>query len=120
MPTSIAVLPMRAAGSVRKPGRMPPGPAGGTLVELGDAVHGRLVERLADELQRQRQPVAAEPRRDDESGLSGDVERHPRLPPVVPGSAASSSMRQAGSRLDAVTATSIPANAAAVRSRSSS
>src|SRR3984893_6738476 len=60
-------------------------PAGCVLIKLRDAVQYCLAKGMADELQGERQAAFAKARRNDQTGLAGDVERHAGLAPVMGG-----------------------------------
>src|SRR6516225_10468258 len=52
------------------------------LEGVGDAEQGRLLKRLADELDRDRQSAGAKPGADRDRRVAGDVERHRKIGPV--------------------------------------
>jgi hypothetical protein len=58
-------------------------PTGRVLIELRDAAKHRFAKGMADELQGERQAALGEARRDDQTRLAGDVERHAGLAPII-------------------------------------
>jgi len=49
---------------------------GSLLKGVGNTEYGRLLEGLADELDRNRQPTGAKARADRDRRIAGDIERH--------------------------------------------